>query len=107
MGGGPSHKSLYYYWSTGFCYWFQFVGFECLMTSLVDLFPTYLRQGYRREVVLLVLCSGCCVLGLPLVTEVCTVYSTAVTSLCVLCHVIYIADNILSKQKSKHRHKNK
>ncbi|XP_044227722.1 sodium- and chloride-dependent GABA transporter 2-like [Thunnus albacares] len=47
----------------------QFVGLECLMTSLVDLFPIYLRQGFRRELVLLVICCTCCVLGLSLVTE--------------------------------------
>ncbi|XP_038564710.1 sodium- and chloride-dependent GABA transporter 2-like [Micropterus salmoides] len=47
----------------------QFVGLECLMTSLVDLFPTYLRQGYRRELLLLAICSLCCLLGLSLVTE--------------------------------------
>uniref|UniRef100_A0A671XP27 Transporter n=1 Tax=Sparus aurata TaxID=8175 RepID=A0A671XP27_SPAAU len=47
----------------------QFVGLECLMTSLVDLFPTYLRQGFRRELLLLAICSTCCVLGLSLVTE--------------------------------------
>uniref|UniRef100_A0A8C2ZX60 Transporter n=1 Tax=Cyclopterus lumpus TaxID=8103 RepID=A0A8C2ZX60_CYCLU len=47
----------------------QFVGLECLMTSLTDLFPTYLRQGFRRELVLLAICSVCCVLGLSLVTE--------------------------------------
>ncbi|XP_037323577.2 sodium- and chloride-dependent GABA transporter 2-like [Pungitius pungitius] len=47
----------------------QFVGLECMMTSLTDLFPTSLRQGYRRELVLLALCSVCCLLGLCLVTE--------------------------------------
>lgn len=47
----------------------EFVGLECLMTSLVDLFPTYLRQGRRRELVLLAICSTCCLLGFPLVTE--------------------------------------
>lgn len=52
---------------------FQFVGLECLMTSLVDLFPTYLRKGFRRELLLLVICSTSCLLGLSLVTEVCTV----------------------------------
>ncbi len=49
---------------------FQFVGLECLMTSLVDLFPTYLRQGCRRELLLLAICSVCCLLGFSLVTEV-------------------------------------
>ncbi|XP_068187486.1 sodium- and chloride-dependent betaine transporter-like isoform X2 [Antennarius striatus] len=47
----------------------QFVGLECLMTSLVDLFPNYLRQGCRRELALLSICSICCLLGLSLVTE--------------------------------------
>nr|XP_057943107.1 sodium- and chloride-dependent GABA transporter 2-like [Doryrhamphus excisus] len=47
----------------------QFVGLECLMTSLVDLFPSYLRRGYRRELVLLAICTVCCLLGLSLVTE--------------------------------------
>ncbi|XP_055004250.1 sodium- and chloride-dependent GABA transporter 2-like [Boleophthalmus pectinirostris] len=47
----------------------QFVGLECLMTSLVDLFPVYLRQGCRRELLLLLICSVCCLLGLSLVTE--------------------------------------
>ncbi|XP_077596017.1 sodium- and chloride-dependent GABA transporter 2-like isoform X1 [Stigmatopora nigra] len=47
----------------------QFVGLECLMTSLVDLYPFYLRQGYRRELVLLAICSVSFLLGLSLVTE--------------------------------------
>ncbi|XP_061659018.1 sodium- and chloride-dependent GABA transporter 2-like [Syngnathoides biaculeatus] len=47
----------------------QFVGLECLMTSLVDLYPAFLRQGYRRELVLLAICSISCLLGLSLVTE--------------------------------------
>ncbi|XP_074527607.1 sodium- and chloride-dependent betaine transporter-like [Halichoeres trimaculatus] len=47
----------------------QFVGLECLMTSLVDLFPTHLRQGCRRELVLLAICVVCCLLGFSLVTE--------------------------------------
>uniref|UniRef100_G3QC18 Transporter n=1 Tax=Gasterosteus aculeatus aculeatus TaxID=481459 RepID=G3QC18_GASAC len=47
----------------------QFVGLECMMTSITDLFPTYLRQGHRRELVLLAICSVCCLLGLSLVTE--------------------------------------
>ncbi|TWW75126.1 Sodium- and chloride-dependent GABA transporter 2 [Takifugu flavidus] len=47
----------------------QFVGMECLMTSLVDLFPNFLRKGCRRELLLLAICSTCCLLGLSLVTE--------------------------------------
>ncbi|KAM8897212.1 sodium- and chloride-dependent GABA transporter 2-like [Spinachia spinachia] len=47
----------------------QFVGLECLMTSMTDLFPAYFRRGYRRELILLAICSVCCLLGLCLVTE--------------------------------------
>ncbi|CAB1420211.1 unnamed protein product [Pleuronectes platessa] len=47
----------------------QFVGMECLMTSLVDLFPAHLRKGCRRELLLLAICISCCLLGLLLVTE--------------------------------------
>uniref|UniRef100_A0A3Q2PKP0 Transporter n=1 Tax=Fundulus heteroclitus TaxID=8078 RepID=A0A3Q2PKP0_FUNHE len=47
----------------------QFVGIECVMTSLVDHFPYYLNQGYRRELLLLVICCISCLFGLLLVTE--------------------------------------
>lgn len=47
----------------------QFVGLECLMTSLTDLFPVFLRKGFRRELLLLLICSVCCLVGLSLVTE--------------------------------------
>ncbi|CAN9501807.1 unnamed protein product [Ophioblennius macclurei] len=47
----------------------QFVGLECLMTSLVDLFPSHLQRGYRRELVLLTICCTCCAVGLLFVTE--------------------------------------
>ncbi|AWO99993.1 Transporter [Scophthalmus maximus] len=47
----------------------QFVSLECLMTSLVDLFPAYLRQGCRRELLLLAICCTCCLLGFSMVTE--------------------------------------
>uniref|UniRef100_A0A674MAB1 Transporter n=1 Tax=Takifugu rubripes TaxID=31033 RepID=A0A674MAB1_TAKRU len=47
----------------------QFVTLECLMTSVTDMFPTVFRKGYRRELLLLGLCSVCFFLGLLLVTE--------------------------------------
>ncbi|XP_031424194.1 sodium- and chloride-dependent GABA transporter 2-like isoform X1 [Clupea harengus] len=47
----------------------QFVSLECLMTSVTDMFPTVFRRGYRRELLLLGLCSFCLLLGLLLVTE--------------------------------------
>uniref|UniRef100_A0A3Q1EVH4 Transporter n=1 Tax=Acanthochromis polyacanthus TaxID=80966 RepID=A0A3Q1EVH4_9TELE len=52
----------------------EFVGLECLMTSLCDMFPTYLRRGFRRELLLLGICSTCCLLGFSLVTEVWSLY---------------------------------
>ncbi|CAL8335510.1 unnamed protein product [Merluccius merluccius] len=47
----------------------QFVSLECLMTSVTDMFPTVFRRGYRRELLLLCLCTVCFLLGLLLVTE--------------------------------------
>ncbi|XP_038158140.1 sodium- and chloride-dependent GABA transporter 2-like [Cyprinodon tularosa] len=47
----------------------QFVGIECVMTSLVDHFPLYLNQGYRRQLLLLMICCFSCMFGLLLVTE--------------------------------------
>uniref|UniRef100_A0A3Q2DR49 Sodium- and chloride-dependent betaine transporter-like n=2 Tax=Cyprinodon variegatus TaxID=28743 RepID=A0A3Q2DR49_CYPVA len=47
----------------------QFVGIECVMTSLVDHFPIYLNQGYRRQLLLLMICCFSCMFGLLLVTE--------------------------------------
>uniref|UniRef100_A0A672YPI4 Transporter n=1 Tax=Sphaeramia orbicularis TaxID=375764 RepID=A0A672YPI4_9TELE len=47
----------------------QFVSLECLMTSVTDMFPTVFRRAYRRELLLLCLCSICFFLGLLLVTE--------------------------------------
>lgn len=40
------------------------------MTSVTDMFPTVFRRAYRRELLLLCLCSVCFFLGLLLVTEV-------------------------------------
>lgn len=64
---------------------FQFVGLECLMTSVVDLFP-YLRRGFRRELLLLVICTVCCLLGFSLVTEVGTMDTLAKKSEHTLIH---------------------
>ncbi|XP_068598353.1 solute carrier family 6 member 11a [Brachionichthys hirsutus] len=47
----------------------QFVSLECLMTSVTDMFPNVFRRSYRRELLLLCLCSVCFLLGLLLVTE--------------------------------------
>lgn len=48
----------------------QFAGLESNMTSLTDLYPSYLRKGYRRELLLLLFCIVSSLFGLFLVTEV-------------------------------------
>uniref|UniRef100_W5N3N3 Solute carrier family 6 member 11a n=1 Tax=Lepisosteus oculatus TaxID=7918 RepID=W5N3N3_LEPOC len=47
----------------------EFVGIETVMTAIVDLFPTIFRRGYRRELLLLLFCVVCFLLGLLMVTE--------------------------------------
>ncbi|XP_031428504.1 sodium- and chloride-dependent GABA transporter 2-like isoform X2 [Clupea harengus] len=47
----------------------QFVGLDCLMTSLVDMFPSTLRRGFRRELLLLAICTTAFLFGLSFVTQ--------------------------------------
>ncbi|XP_063766446.1 solute carrier family 6 member 11a [Eleginops maclovinus] len=47
----------------------QFVGLESVMTSLSDTYPSQIRYGYRRELLLLLICAVCYVLGLFLVSQ--------------------------------------
>lgn len=51
----------------------QFVEVEGQITSLVDLYPSFLRKGYRREVFIAILCCISYLLGLTMVTKVRTV----------------------------------
>jgi hypothetical protein len=53
----------------------QFVEVEGQITSLVDLYPSFLRKGYRREIFIAILCSISYLLGLTMVTEVSGCYS--------------------------------
>uniref|UniRef100_A0A4W5JXF6 Transporter n=1 Tax=Hucho hucho TaxID=62062 RepID=A0A4W5JXF6_9TELE len=46
----------------------QFVSLEALMTSVTDLYPTVIRRGYRRELLLLMVCVVCFLVGLVMVT---------------------------------------
>ncbi|XP_059505688.1 sodium- and chloride-dependent taurine transporter-like isoform X1 [Stegostoma tigrinum] len=47
----------------------QFVEVEGQITSLVDLYPSFLRKGYRREIFIAITCTLSYLLGLTMVTE--------------------------------------
>ncbi|KAF3689917.1 Sodium- and chloride-dependent GABA transporter 2 [Channa argus] len=47
----------------------QFVGLESIMTSITDLCPSHIRTGYRRELLLLLLCALSYAFGLLMVSE--------------------------------------
>ncbi|XP_075893083.1 sodium- and chloride-dependent GABA transporter 2-like isoform X2 [Nelusetta ayraudi] len=47
----------------------QFIGLESIMTSLSDIFPSQIRKGYRRELLLLLICAFCYVIDLLLVSQ--------------------------------------
>uniref|UniRef100_A0A8C1FJ75 Transporter n=1 Tax=Cyprinus carpio carpio TaxID=630221 RepID=A0A8C1FJ75_CYPCA len=47
----------------------QFVGLESIMMSVTDIFPTALRRGFRREMLLLGICLVCYLMGFFMITE--------------------------------------
>ncbi|XP_060572147.1 sodium- and chloride-dependent taurine transporter-like [Ruditapes philippinarum] len=47
----------------------QFVGVEGFITFMVDLYPQVFRKGYRREILIGVVCVICFLVGLSMVTE--------------------------------------
>uniref|UniRef100_A0A673JLI7 Solute carrier family 6 member 11a n=1 Tax=Sinocyclocheilus rhinocerous TaxID=307959 RepID=A0A673JLI7_9TELE len=47
----------------------QFVGLESIMTSVTDIFPTVLRRGFRREMLLLGICLVCYLMSFFMITE--------------------------------------
>ncbi|KAF3856808.1 hypothetical protein F7725_017531, partial [Dissostichus mawsoni] len=48
---------------------FFFVEVEGQITSLVDLYPSFLRKGYRREIFIAIICSISYLFGLTMVTK--------------------------------------
>lgn len=52
------------------CVSLQFVEVEGQITSLVDLYPSFLRKGYRREIFIAIVCCISYLLGLTMVTKV-------------------------------------
>ena len=49
---------------------FQFVGVEGFVTAIVDAFPKLIRKGYRKEIVILIVCILTCGIGMTMVTNV-------------------------------------
>lgn len=47
----------------------QFVGVEAVITVFVDMFPQYLRRGYRKEIFIAVVCFISFLFGLPMCME--------------------------------------
>nr|BBK07881.1 taurine transporter [Phreagena okutanii] len=47
----------------------QFVGVEGFITFVVDLYPAIFRKGYRREILIGIVCFVCFLIGLSMVTE--------------------------------------
>ena len=50
----------------------QFVGIDGFVSAVVDIYPKVFRKGYRREILIAVLCLLWYVMGLWTITEVST-----------------------------------
>lgn len=48
----------------------QFIALESIVTSLSDIYPAYMRKGYRREVLLFLICACSYVVGQLFVSQV-------------------------------------
>ena len=46
------------------------MGVEGFVTAVVDMYPTYIRKGRRREMLIGVICLLCFLIGLSMVTQV-------------------------------------
>ncbi|TNN84352.1 Sodium- and chloride-dependent GABA transporter 2 [Liparis tanakae] len=47
----------------------QFIGLESIMTSLSDVYPSQIRKGFRRELLLMLICASGFGFGLLLVSQ--------------------------------------
>lgn len=59
----------------------QFIALESIITSLSDLYPSCMRKGYHREVVLFLICAFCFLLGQLLVSQVSHLFATGISRL--------------------------
>lgn len=59
----------------------QFIALESIITSLSDIYPSYMRKGYRREVVLFLICALCYLVGQLLVSQVSHLCATGISRL--------------------------
>lgn len=51
-------------------HYLQFIALESIVSSLSDINPAYMRKGYRREVLLFLICAFCYVVGQLFVSQV-------------------------------------
>ncbi|XP_077458901.1 solute carrier family 6 member 11a [Stigmatopora argus] len=47
----------------------QFAGLESIMTSITDIYPSQIQKGYRRELILLLICVFCYLFGHLMVSQ--------------------------------------
>lgn len=72
MPGAPIWAILFFIMIMSLGLGSQFVAVEGFITAVVDMFPRFLRKGYRREYFILFTCLLSYILGLSMVTRVST-----------------------------------
>ena len=76
LGAREMEPSFVFIPSTIAFLFFQFVGVEGFITFVMDLYPSVFRKGYRRELLIAAICAISFLIGLSMVSEVCTsIYS--------------------------------
>lgn len=51
-------------------HYLQFIALESIITSISDIYPTYMRKGYRREALLFLICAFSYIVGQLFVSQV-------------------------------------